>query len=157
MLLLPVGIAVFLVIWEAHAFTNNRPLPSDKIRLAFNIIRGWTERLGFWFARLLNPMYYVDFFMPYLRPYIDAIKRLVVAMMPDHFPGYHFFKGFFAEYHGYIAALVIFLVGAYLTLQHEEIMTQFETRPWMFGVIFGVTTIWAAFMHLLAKHSLFNE
>lgn len=161
----PVGIAVLLVLWEAHAFTNNRPLPSDKIRHTFNVIRAWTERLGFWLARLLNPMYYFDFFMPYLRPYIDAIKRIVVAMMPNHFPGYHFLKGFFTEYHGYIAALITFLAGAYYLFQHEEvctlIMIQFQSRPWIFWVNFGGTIVvillLAAVMDLMEKQPVLEK
>ena len=95
-----------LVVWEVRAERSGQPLPSAGIRLCLDTIRRWTETFGLWIARLLNPLYYLEFVLPYLRPYFEAVKRIVVACSPVAVPGYFFLRGFFKEHHGWLTMAV---------------------------------------------------
>lgn len=86
---------------------------------------------GYWLARIFNPFYYLEKILPYLRPYGQAIYRLIVAMMPDRVPGttpsrselfggYYFCQGFLAEHYGKVLLGLVGLTSSIFVFMYEE-------------------------------------
>jgi len=107
-----------LIYWEASVQSqidegnHTRTLPSVVLYRWCVILRIWTEALGFWVARVFNPLYWLEHFFTYFRPYVNAVKRLLKAVVPMYFTGYYFLKGFFTEYYGWLAIICLPLLTA---------------------------------------------
>jgi len=109
-----------VVIWEMIAYKHNRERsPSVMLNKLFDWFRKISESIGFWVARVINPIYYIKKLIPYLRhlePFLNALYRLLKVTFFRAPPGYYFFKGFFTEYYGYISAFiscVLVILGVY--------------------------------------------
>ena len=95
-----------LVAWEVYATTHGIKQPSVWLEETLGVLRLFSEQLGVWCARLMNPFYYLDELAPYIRPYLDAQARLLWSCRPVTIPGWFFIRGFISEYYG--GMIVIF-------------------------------------------------
>lgn len=104
----------------------------DNVKLLSETLHEWvamfqslSESIGFWLARVVNPMFYLEKLWPCFRPYIDSLHRLWTALAPNTVPFYYFLKGFFKEYYGAISIGIYGILGTvinfYLQVQFEYV------------------------------------
>jgi uncharacterized membrane protein YdbT with pleckstrin-like domain len=79
-------------------------------------------------ARVLNPFYYIEHFLPTIKRYFEAFIRIVKAFIPDNCNfNVGFIKGFFSEWYGYVTmALVLICICIYVYLSYQYELTEEE-------------------------------
>lgn len=101
------------VVLEVRAQQRGSDLPSQRINLFLQWFHEISKTVEPWVARMIDPFFYVEKILPYLRPCTRASQSLWNTLKPDAFPGYYFISGFFFEYHGLIGTGILSFVFLY--------------------------------------------